>query len=222
MTIAMVVCGSICAPAARCELVVLGFTGQVVDRVYDYFGVLDGKITVGDVVEIICTYDSSMPDSRPAQPSLGEYLYSSGGSGILLTVGDFEFATDSSNPDFRVLLSDNHLGRKHDSISLMSYNNRPLDSGLSVGFMFLDLRDSTGQLLSTDSLSAMPSLLDRWALAGRFGVEGDRTKGVEFSFNGQVTSAWVVPEPSSILVIGAGALLVRLSPVGRRRRKTIV
>ena len=210
----MVVCGVICAQPAQSELITVRFTGEVenVDNV------LAAHFAIGDTLTGTYTYDTSAIDTEPDRSDFGRYRYYQGPSGISLETGGFQFRTDPGNVDFLVEILNNYTGTE-DSFYMNSYNNLPSDSFLGENILIgLGLHAFSGDPLSSDALPETAPVRDQWDSA-RFDITSrELCAGV----GGNITSFELVPEPSSILLIGVGALVVRLSTVGRRRRKTIV
>jgi len=202
LILSVAVCGLFFWPVmAEAKLVTIEIEA-VVDYVDDDLSVLEGKINVGDIITGWYTYDTSTPDTNPL-PYVGDYEHHTPPSGISLSVGGFEFKTDPANIDFLVeIINDSTSGGLHDSYVLISYSNLSLSNGASVDTIAWFLRDASATALSSTELSTTAPVLDQWQ-ANVLSIESDRAFGIR----GHVTSA--IPEPTAILLLTVGALLVR-------------
>ncbi len=221
LTSALVVSGAICAPAERSEIVTIGFTGRVVARVHDPYGVLQGKVMPYDLVTGTYTYDTSIPDLHPSV-RLGHYVYKQAPSGISVKVGNLEFTTDASNVSVFVDIANNQFSNwREDSFILYSAGNVPLPNGPDISYITLEIHEQPGDIFSSDALPTMAPVLDYWDQAV-FSIAGNANITEQyFTFGGAITSFAIVPEPCSILLTGLGALMLKLGPTRARRRRTI-
>jgi len=171
----------------------------VVDSVWDAGNYLDGNIKVGDIITGWYTYDSDTPDSNPSAIG-GRYEHHTPPHGIFLSVGGFDFQTDLTSVDFLIEITNNYP--PGDDYFLLSRNNVPLYSRASVYEISWWLYDPTGSALSSTALPENAPVLAQWGL-NDLRIQSLRT----FSIAAHVTSA--VPEPTTILSLGLGALLLR-------------
>jgi len=185
---------SFCAKPAEATLITIGIEA-VVDSVLDEGNYLEGKIKVGDVITGFYTYDSSvtrLPGER--------FEFDSPPCGVFLTVGGFDFETDSSSVDFEMGIG-NDLSWG-DTYYFISFSNLPLSNGTLVDEILWSLRDPTGTALPSDALPTTVPLLDDWQ-SNILSFGADRRYGI-FA---HVTSA--VPELGTILLLGLGTMLLR-------------
>jgi hypothetical protein len=174
----------------------------VVDSVMDEGNYLEGKVNPGDTIMGFYIYDTSTPDTNPSL-YVGDYEHHTPPCSISLTVGGFEFKTDPTNVDFLVeIINDSTSGGLHDAYGLISYHNLPLSNGSSVDEISWWLTDLSATALSSTELPTTAPVLEDWQI-NIFNMSGSRTFGIW----AHVTSA--VPEPSAVLLIGLGGLLLR-------------
>ena len=105
----VVLCG-LSVPKAQAELIIINITATV-NIVNDFGNYLEGKIHVGDTITGSYTYESTTPDTAPFNdPTVGDYWHHSQPCGIFLTVGGFQFKTDSTNVSFLVEVINDQFG----------------------------------------------------------------------------------------------------------------
>jgi hypothetical protein len=164
----------------RAEEVVVGFMA-IVQHVDDYYCgcVPDSAVSAGDTLLGYYHYDSDTPDAAPS-PNEGAYVHTTSPYGIVMYIGDYVFTSDKVNPDFRILLDDsvNPGGTNpiddDDHYDVYSLNNMgdPFQPGLNLNLLHLWLSDTTGQALTSDSLSAEPPVMSNWPDSKRVRVWG--------------------------------------------------
>lgn len=175
----------------------------VVDSVQDYGNYLEGQISPGDIITGFYTYESTTPDSSPLDPVVGHYYHYSPPAGVLLAVSGFEFRTDPASVVFEMLIiNDNPSG--HDIYAFGSFNNLPLSNGASVDRISWQLNDPSGSVFSSDALPTTAPVLEDWQSIYGLILDGQRGG---YIINAHVTSA--IPEPSTILLLGLGGLVLR-------------
>jgi hypothetical protein len=188
---------------AEAALITIQIEG-VVDSVWDEYNYLEGKIKPGDLITGFYTYESTTPDSRPSV-TVGRYEHSTPPHGIFLTIGGFNFETDTSNVDFRIdIINNGTTGGINDGYGLISYNNLPLSNGTLVYGISWWLYDLTGSALSSDALPTTTPVLEDWQI-NLLRLYGE--KGRIYIIDAHVTSA--IPEPTTVLLFGLGTLLLR-------------
>jgi len=191
-------------PPAEAALITIEITAEV-DSVRDEANYLDGQINVGDIITGTYTYDSDTTDSNPLS-TLGRYEHYAPPCGISLSVGGFDFETDTTNVDFLVAIANNYAsGGIQDGYLLISYNNLPLSNGTLVDLISWQLDDPTATALSSDALPTTPPVLDDWQSIVGLRLQGERMES--YLIDAHVTSA--VPEPTSVLLFALGILLLR-------------
>jgi hypothetical protein len=191
----------LCLPATSYgQLITIGITANVTN-VSDSYNLLESKVSVGDTITGTYTYDTT--------PSPGYFFYSPP-SGIILTLGDFMFATDTGNVKCLLGVIDNHQGQLHDYYYIESYNNLSLGDGVEVDDILWQIEDYSGAAISNATLPTNAPVLSDWdynvlSITGGNGIPCDKT----FSIVATVISAELVPEPMSILLFGFGLLALR-------------
>jgi len=186
----------------------------VVDDVVEAGDYLNGQIKVGDLITGTYTYDTDTPDSSPL-PGVGRYEHYGYPSGFSLSVGGLHFMTDPTDTYFEMFVVDNNAGV--DGYSVTSYINLPLSDGTSVSNIKWSLQDTSELALSSTNLATTAPVLDDWPTnflqfgAGSGGGRGSAGgPAIGFGVMGHVSSAVVIPEPATILLLGlAGIALIR-------------
>jgi len=174
----------------------------VVDSVDDPFGYLEGNITPADIISGIYTYDTDTPDSSPL-PGAGRYEHYAHPAGFSLSVGGLDFVTDPANTDFLIEIVNNYP--YDDGYGVVSYNNLPLSNGTSVNNTSWGLKDYSATAISSIELTATAPVLDDWDV-NRLAVNGG-TRARPFGIMSHVTSAVVIPEPATVLLLSFGGLI---------------
>jgi hypothetical protein len=189
---------------AEAKLVPIAFTGEVT-RVSETRNSLEGRINVGDMITGIYVYDSSTPDSDPSLHT-GLYEHFLPPCGITLTAGGFVFTTDPTDVQFYVGVANDFftIVGIHDAFTLRSYKNLPLSNGVEVYSIGLGFWDPSAGVLSSDALPTTAPVLDDWQAAG-LAIGGI---GRTYTFSAHLTSAVLVPEPATFLVLGVGSLFL--------------
>jgi hypothetical protein len=212
----------LCVPNCYGGLVVVRFTAELTG-VRDDWGLLQGRINIGDTITGTYTYDTSIPDAYP-NPSAARYEYYAPPSGISVQAGGFVSRSNPDNTYFFVEIEDDaHLvAGTRDTFSSASENNLPFGSDVFVDKILLDFEDYSGHALSNDALPTVAPILTDWPLAkiemGGYDPEHGRRL---FTFEGNITSASLIPEPATLGVLGLGGVaLLRngRSVRGQRRR----
>jgi len=86
---------------------------------------------------------------------------------------------------------------------VVSYNNLALSNGTKVNNIAWALRDDSASAISGVDLTATAPALDDWQ-ANFLDIGGGPGQRVGFVFEAHVTSAVVIPEPTTILMLGLG------------------
>lgn len=203
-------------PNGYCGLVIVEFSAEVSD-VVDSYGFMQGIVNIGDTITGTYTYDTSAPDSSPLL-GIGRYEYYAPPSGIFIHVAGFESRTDPENTDFVVTTENDAylINGTRDSFRLESNKNLPFGSDTIIDMISLYLGVHNGNALSSDALPTVAPVVADWQLL-RVYVGGYvphiaiRPKG--FYFIGDITSAHLIPEPATMMLLGLGgaALLKNLS-----------
>ena len=209
---AVVLCVAL-APA-RAEIIKIGLTARV-DSVVDSYNLLDGKIQGGDTIMGFYTYDS-IPDSIEYYPDTRGYLYLGSPYGMTLMDNGITFQTDYANVNFVIGISNDSQG--NDGYSAGSKNNLMLVDNVPTSDIILDtffwqLTDNFGVAISTTDLPVTPPDLSKWPFNNLHisgGIGGTAPcYDKPFGIDGHVTSAYLIPEPLSLGLLGFGSLFLR-------------
>lgn len=159
------------APPAKGYLVTIAIEA-VVDSVDDDAGYLEGKISPGNIITGYYTYESTTPDSIPADPVVGHYWHSASPAGVSLSSGGFSFQTDPANVDFLIgIVNNGTSGGLHDGYWFTSYNNLPISNGRLVDLITWSLEDPTANAFSNDSLPTTPPHPTGMAIDSRIALD---------------------------------------------------
>lgn len=189
----------------RAGLITIYLTAEVT-YVDDHADLLEGKVTIDDIITGSYSYDSDTPDTNPSD-TVGDYWHYNTPYGINLSAGSLVFQTDPDNVHFLVEVCNNHIPPP-DGYLLRSYNNLPLSNWVHVERISWQLDDYSGTALSSAALPTTPPVLEDWErnyLQITFGYKGSSY------ILARVTSA--IPEPATILLLVLGSLVLT-----RRRR----
>jgi hypothetical protein len=199
----------LCASNAQAELIQISLTATV-GLVQDPGNHLEGKITNGSTITGYYTYESATLDSNPSS-TVGEYWHYSSPAGVSLSLGGFEFKTDSDSVNFHIGISNHNPGGGDDIYSLYSYNNIPLSNGATVNSIAWQLNDLTGSVFSSDALPVSAPILNQWQY-NNLQIQGEEGTPDSYFINANVT---LVPEPSTLLLLmfGGGMLLKRYNHI---------
>ncbi len=194
----------VCVPV-RAEMITIAISGHVT-LVDDSWGFLENKFHSGDVISGTYTYDSSALDSEPLDPAYGLYEYYNAPMGISMNIGEFNFRTNPNDVYFRIGIT--HLSGTN-YYSLFSTNNLPLPNGVEVYEIYWDLIDTTGTALNSDALPTIPPDLSLFkpSITCNFDILGH----CSYLIRAEITSATLVPEPATLLLLMFGAAACRRS-----------
>jgi len=194
------------AGPARAALITIAIEATV-DYVRDEGNYLEGRINVGDIITGTYTYESTTADSSASQ-SIGRYMHYTTPCGIRLTVGGLVFQTDPEKVYFGVeIMNDEPWANpdiNRDVYAIGSENNLPFSNGTWGGYIHWQLDDPTGNAVSSTDLPTTAPILDRWEF-NELDLDGRR----DYLVRGHVTSAIVIPEPATILLLSVGVLALR-------------
>jgi hypothetical protein len=190
-------------PNVQAELIIINITATV-DIVNDFGNYLEGKIHVGDTITGWYTYESTTVDSDLSDPTQGNYWHYASPAGISLTVGGFNFRTNPDNVNFLVSIGNN--ASEQDNYLVRSYNNLSLSNGTLVEGIDWQLDDHTQTAFSSDALPVTaPIPLSQWQYNDLI-LDGEHSG---YGIDATVISAEVIPEPATLLLLGAGIMLLR-------------
>lgn len=198
---------AVCVPA-RAQLITVAVTGQV-SNVIDEGG-LDGKIHIGDPVTGTYTYNSIVLDLDPCS-IWGLYENTAWPAGIWLECGGFDFRTDPCDIRFVIGVENGTPGVNSwaDYYRIESYNNLPLSNGRLMNIITWMLTDWTQTALSTDACPTSAPDFTKWGDRDTLLIDAMRKSGFRIEVN--VTSAALIPEPATVLLLTLGGLILRKS-----------
>jgi hypothetical protein len=189
---------------ASAQLITIGIEATVTSF-SDSNNLLQGKVAVGSIITGTYTYDTNTPDTNPATYA-GLYRHYSPPYGLQLSVGGFTFMSDPNNTEFSVGIANNNQGL--DNYGVGSTYNLPLFNGVEVDVIYWQLDDYSGTVLSSTDLPTTPPVLSDWDYNSLI-INGPGCSSDYFYISAQVTSAVLIPEPVSLLLLGIGLLAIR-------------
>ena len=194
------------ATAAQATPITINITATV-SYMDDVLNQLNGQIHVGSTITGSYTYESTTLDSIPDDPVVGHYRHYSQPYGVSLTVGGFNFETNPNSVNFLMGIGNVNPGGGADGYWFYSYNNLPLSNGVAVDSIGWQITDNTGTVFSSDALpTTAPIPLTQWQ-SNNLNIYGAGPDA--FFISADVTSAEIVPEPATFLLVALGGLLLK-------------
>ena len=199
------------ALCAHAQIITIAIEAVVVE-INDSADLLEGAISLSDIIAGTYTYNTDTPDTH-ASSTIGHYYHYDAPYGVSLTSNSLEFRTDPDNVVFLMDIdNDNVSGSEiEDGYHFISYNNLPLTNGVGVEIIDWQLDDPTATALDSTALPTIaPTLTDwispvgLWIRSEKVGVNND-----QFFIRSMVYSVEVVPEPGTLVLFGIGGLLLR-------------
>ena len=194
----------------------IGFTGVVTVLENPLFvsALNSVGVSVGETITGSYTLESTTPDLYPGQDLLGSYEFAV--LDVAVTIGDYELTYDptaSQEGGNLVNITNSYVGGPGSDVYFVS---APVFDAPEVGvpplFFALLLADNEKEAFSTDAITLVPTDLPQFE--DNFFILDDATAGSELLIIGTFTSIFLVPEPSSVLLLGAG--LAALGWIKRR------
>jgi len=164
---------------------------------------LPNTIHVGDIFTGIYTYDSLTPDSK-VSPNQGEYQHKAP-SEIRIFLGGYEFITKPSD-GFLMRIYDDFTesgGYSYDGYYIRGFGTSGIPN-ISLYAIYWNLKDTKQRALSSDVLPVTAPVLSDWNRSD-FQINSPNI----FAIDGNITQAVLIPEPTSMLLLGLGGLLFR-------------
>lgn len=197
-------------PATHGQLIEIGLTAEVYG-VEDFNNLLDGLIQAGDTITGSYTYDSEAVDTMPNDPSTGNYEFVGLEFGISLAINGLEFRTTPYG--YYGVGIGNDLPRNNpdvtrDIYTVGSYDNKLLSNGTPVDQIYWQLTTYSGLAIADISLPTQAPNLSDWTNGLIISGSIPDTKQ-RYSIGAEVTSAWLIPEPATLILLGLGSLLIR-------------
>jgi hypothetical protein len=185
----------------QAEIITIEITGEVT---FTHGTGVPDTIHAGDTFAGTYTYDSATNASGPSH-HIHDAPY-----GISISIGGYEFKTapDHVGQFDMWIINDDPVNGPMDYYIVRSNENIsvPSISGLTLGSIRWDLRDSTYDALSSSALPIIAPVLTDWDY-NFFKIYGFGDLG--FSIEGTVTKAVLIPEPLTGIFIAMGVLLLR-------------
>ncbi len=204
----------LCTADLPADDITIGITAQIYS-INDPHSFLEGNLNVSDIITGYYTYNSDVPDNNPLD-SVGDYWHGPQGPyGMFLEAGGFSFQTHPQHVRFVVEIIDDYTFTfpytPLDGYTLKSEHNLPLPNGATVSTIGWMLRDDSGSALSSTEPPLVAPNLSDWPTLNRLGILGS------FSIRAEVTSAWLIPEPATILLLAFGLPLIRRKKPARKK-----
>ena len=196
--------------SAQAKLIKIGLTAEI-ETVSDNGGLLNGEIMPGDIITGYYVYDTETENSSVWWPEVGEYYQTEPECGVYLSVADFEFRSRSGSDDYSITITNNWTPDGSDQYVFISNDNLPTLGGIGIETIGWQLDDPTGNAISSHELTAVPPNLEDWVSISGLSIISDKIGDSldRFSIGANVTSVWLIPEPTTIILLGSGFLLLR-------------
>lgn len=183
------------APASqpRAEIVTVGLTAVVFYVEQQTCWCLD-NINEGDTLVAYYTHSTDPVDTNP-DPHVGDYVYSSGPTRIVVYLNDYVFRSDPANVNVTFKVSDGVIfggSGPEDRYNFSSWNNKPTIPGYATERIQIHLGDDTAQVLADDALPTSTPDLNAWGYFASIGLWGS-----EWAVGARIVSIQSSP-PSAI------------------------
>ncbi len=189
---------------AHAEIVQINIEAEVTS-VDDSGNYLEGNINVGDTITGYYIYDTETPDSNPDNEDVGDYWHYSSPFGVYLECNGLEFQTDPDNMNFLMEIVNNSEIYAHEAYLFRSYNNLSLSSNADLDSIAWSIQYKNDlSHFDSDKLIAYAPDLSEWDM-NALSIRGDR----KYNIRAEVKSATKVPEPSTVLLLGLGTLMLK-------------
>jgi hypothetical protein len=192
----------LCSTSANAESITVAISGHVTScyqngRPQD-IQLGSTQISIGDAITGTYTFDTAIS-------GLSGYDYYAPPAGVSLEINGLTFQTNPNNVWFLIGITNNDsLGQ--DVYSWRSYYNLfPLSNGFSDTISW-QLEDDTGTALSSNAFPLTAPDVSKWRGNG---LQIDSARGGNYVILGAVTSAVLVPEPCSLLLLMSGFILMK-------------
>lgn len=198
------------APTTQGQLIEIGLIAEIY-LVEDYDNLLGGNVQVGDLITGSYTYDSSMTPASTS-PTGALYVFNSSDVGAVLETNGLTFQTDSSNVDFQMGIANESGPLSWDGLWFRSHNNLSLADDIDIDISFT-LTDYSGTANEDTNLSTDAPILQNFDV-NCLRIEGlipatDTSSKQHFIINAEVTSAWLIPEPGTLVLLAIGSVMFR-------------
>ncbi len=181
--------------SAQADPVTWAFEGEVT-LISDPLDILEQKVKVGSHLSGSFTFESSTPTTVP-----GPGFYKDAVTDVFGILGSIPFAGPAGAPN-RIVIWDGSFTSDADSFLMTS----SISIAQTTAFLQISLADSTGDAFQSISLPFLPPSLDQIDIDGAFFNIG--TSSESFGVNGDITRLVFVPDPTTLLLLSAGVLVV--------------
>lgn len=155
------------------------------------------------------TYDDAILNTSTHNDS-GIYICDAP-CGFNISLGNFEFKTvQAHTAQFQITNHNDGTPQPYDRYIIESNQNESLSTGLIVNSIRWSLYDGTHTALSSTALQSMPPILTAWesnTFSIACGIIGN--SNAPFAVWGTVTEAVLIPEPTTLILLGIGSMLIR-------------
>ena len=179
----------------------------LVTRVDDPHGLLDGSIVAGVPFSGSYTFESTMVDEEPNDPTYGWYrLPAPPSSAMVTSIGNYTFV----GPSYEMTVDNNLPGGK-DWFGMRTGEFQ--SEGFAIGGMFISVTNMDGTAFASDALPLTPPPLERFVYP-ELGLWGGTATIGTFGVFGSLSSLTPEPQTTGLLGLTSGWLIL----MGGRRR----
>lgn len=195
-------------PRAEAFPITFHFAG-IITSVDDQDNVLEGAVQAGHPFSGNCTFDSTLLDLRPSDPTIG--LYGPPGPEISMDVDTLSLLISSG--DVGISVANKSYG---DSFTIAQVGQLQADE-LTILELGVSLNDARGAVFDDDSLPLAPPELNAFQ-SRQLRIQGEKPGSRDLFIYGDVTM--LTPEPrSAALLLASFALVVGYKTRSARRSR---
>jgi len=177
--------------------------------IMDQANILGSSVSVGDEITGWYAYDTSASPSE-VYGGIALYVFDSAPCGMFFTVGGFNFKTDINDINLEVGVQNDTSNT--DNFTLTSKNNVSI-LDMPIDNIHFQLSDDTALAIDNYNLPTESPVLDNWPSMKSLNIFGVKyltpTDKQSLIINSVVTSAVLVPEPVTMLLLITGSLAIR-------------
>jgi hypothetical protein len=203
---------ALAVPATHAAIIKVEIQATITS-IMDQANILGSNVSVGDEITGWYAYDTSIPPSV-TEDDAALYVFTSAPCGIFLSVNGFSFETDINDVYLEVGVLNNYGLNEIDEFWMRSRNNLSLPGGMPIDFISFQLVDENGQAIDSHELPVEAPTLTDWQ-SNYLNIDGtteyiNPIDKKSLVINAVVTSAVLVPEPVTTLLLITGSLAIRL------------